>query len=896
MKRSFKRYSIVGTVLLLLWCGFLAYTYVHYSSYDDVVTEEIRENSRRVGQQVSEIFTWFDAKKEVFITGPQETKNFLPGATTTINGKKLTMAVPLELAHKLENDFAAGMEIRFVSNSPINRDNFPSAEDNNSMLAMAEAGLQDSFKCYDSVEKYHYVRPLFALESCVTCHINTQKGDLLGAVVIDTDPRRYILAQRFDRANLLLFCMLLGSAIIFLLYIFLCRLWRKNAQQGDSLEYSQSMLDNMSHEMEVLLGNVSRILRTLQDGGNTAQNAELLLALQAMNSELVTSAMKLSSDGAQAKAESYEEVFHVETLLQQCLQLFHAPCADKNIQLQLKISNDVPEYVLGDALHLRQVIMRILKESVNNTKQGAVQVRVRAATHMAINLKASDLNHMPIHLVVEVEDSSLGYVVSEEKGLLGNKDTSFSSRATITLKPMAEIAALLQGSLRLAKNKNSGAIFELIAQVKLVSEEKARSAPATDASASSVAKAVMPSLEKVSSSLQHVKEGAKQVQEGMQQTKKALPATENAAGMQLADTGVKKITQELDRASHELEKAQAGLQGAPVVAGARPSTATASVKTSAKTSEAGEASRTQSKAGAVGQTSSQPKPHDVTEEVPVEVHEEYETVDFDQESFAQPEQAISIIIGDCGIDSLSSSMQSIFAQEKVHATLVDTADAIFKIVDAKDHTIDVVFLRMLKDLDATFTATRIRYLEQMGSRPVAVVLIAEDIVDADLDVLRFFNISTVDNFPRDAQMAAKVARMALRTQSERIFQGGKLLAKTVIDGDKNKLFDVKMAMENSKKDRTFIRNMCSMWVRFYPEQVRRLRQVIRDGEAHDVLRIMRSVKNSAGTVGLPMLFEECCRLETKMVNSEEARFEKLFSVYEQTYEFLKKHLDWQEEK
>ncbi len=884
MKRSLKKYSLLGAVLLLAWAGFLAYAYMQYTPNTDVIQTEIRADSRRLGQQIHEIFSWFDEKKEVFITGPQDTQIFLPNATTTINGKNLTMAVPLELAKKLENEFASGMNIRFVSNQPKNTNNLPKPEDNAAMMSMAEEGFQDKFTYVEDSGTYHYVRPLFALNSCVTCHINVQEGDLLGAVVVETNPHLYVLSAHYSRANLLLSSLFLASIIIFFLYVFLCRVWRKNAQQEESLHYSQSAVEHMSHEMEVLLGNVSRILHTLQEDGSTTQNAELLLALQAMNSELVNSAMKLSTEGGQSKVECYEEVFHVETLLQQCMQLFYARCEEKNVPLQLYLDASVPSYVLGDALHLRQVLMRILKESVEHTKTGSVQVRVSAVHDMAIHLNTKQLNHMPIHLRIEVEDTGTGYVVNEEQGFLANKERSFSSRPVISLKPMADIAALLQGSVKLAKNKNTGAIFELVAQVKLVSEEPVRS------DAKAMVHKLTPALQKMTSSIQNAQHDVQQAQVGIQKTAVSVPAAQGTPPLLQAEHDMQQAELELQRASEGLQQLKSGLQAPQHPQQARQTKASSTSETLSATQGKADAKA----AGAQQSAGTSPRAQNAQEDKASKREKESAQPAYVPEPY-DPDKPFSILIGDSGIEAFEEYAKNTFDKEKIHAHLVNTADEIFKIVDAPDHDIAVVFLRELQDLDVIYTATRIRYLEQLGSKPVAIVLIAEDIVQADMDVLRFFNVSTVDKFPRDPHMAVKVARMALRTQNNQIFQGGKLLAKTVIDGDVNKLFDVKMAMAGAKKDRSLIRNMCSMWVRFYPEQIKRFRQVLKEGDTHDVLRILRSIKNSAGTVGLPMLWEETNRLEDKLAKNEDVRFEKFFSVYEQSYEFLKKHLDWEEE-
>ncbi len=891
MKSSLKKYFVLASVLVVMWTACMGYLYMHFTAQNDVVAQEVRANARHVGQQVHEMFLWFEEKQEVFITGPQSTEAYLPGATATINGKNLSKAVPIEIIRKLENEFQNGVTLRFVSNSPINGNSFPTTEDNAAIMAMASDGRQDGFAYLEERGIYHYVRPVFASKSCLSCHVTVQNGDLLGAVVVETNPNLYVLSQRMEQSSLVVYGLIVSSFVVIFLYFFIMRLWKKNISQGNNLEYAKSMVDNMGHEMEMILGNVSRIIHGLQQDGNNPQRAEFLLALQSMNSQLANSTMKFQGLDAGAQAQSYEEVFHVDTFFQQCLQMFHSSCQEKGIALKLEVDVQVPEYVLGDAFHLRQMVMRIVKESVVHTEEGGVQVRVRSAANMSMRFSSNDIEHMPLHLIIEVEDTGRGFVVSEDllQNYAAKSDKQYASRPIISLKPISEVANKLNGSVKLKKNKSTGACFELAAQVKLVSEENVRDVSSHRAKASAASAPMAESqdaiaLQQARSGLQQASKGLAKANNGLEQITSEDNILQQSHGKKLQEVrdGLKETAKGVKQASQGVKQASQSVQvgtRAALLAEQKSQSSTQRIKEGPVPSWANEIMQA----------------HDGADKVDEEALQEQEslyTEALEDEKLSQG--TISVVIGDCGIKAFTQEHKEVFEEENIIAELVPSADAIFHAVDNTKHNISVVFLRELNDLDTIYTATRIRYLERLGAKPVAIVLIAEDIVEGDMDVLRFFNISTVDKFPRDARVVAKVARMAMRTQKNSIFQGGKLLNKTSFEGDVTKLFDVKLALETSNKDEKLIKSMCTMWVRFYPAQIQRLREFIRDGNQENLVRMMRSIKNSAGTVCLPMLWEEAYRLEKKLMREEDIRYEKLLAVYEETFTFLKQYLEAEE--
>ncbi len=784
MIRSLKKYILISTGITLVWIAFVLYTYSYYTSHSEIVEQEIHANSRHVGQQTLEIFDWFEQKQNVYVSNNSSFAPSLPQSAKTTNsfGQALSMAVPIELAKKLENEFQNGVNISFVSNSPMNRENIPNTSENASLMLMANENRQDNFEFNEKKALYNYIRPIFAQNSCITCHINASPGTLIGAVVVDTNPAKFVLHQRTERIRFLFLSLAIGTIAIILFYLFMIRLWRIQKNQGANLEYSQNMIDNMSQEMEVVLANVARIINDAKE--NTADNPEkleFLHTLQGINQDLLNSANRLSLGGGSVNLQSQEEIFHVDTFFKQCTEMFSARCQENGVELKLEIDNSVPTYLMGDAFHLRQIIIRILKNSAFHTEKGHLTVRVRSTLNMSSNLKVQDLNHIPIHLIVEIEDTSRGYITSNNKNFWKSKKYSEKSkqgiRPAFDLTPLNELAVLVNGSVALPQNNKNGARFVITGQMKLVDEETVRT--------------------KNAESVSFVRNQAQSAQNSNTNTQ--VPTQQE-------------ITQSVE--------------------------------------------------------------HILPLPTPLATHGQ-----------------ISIILGDCiGAKAIDPEWERVFSKANIKATLMSSAVEIFQALNVDNHGYSVVFLRVLEDFDITYAATRIRYLDRQGTKPVSIILAGEDFIQSDMEVLRYFNISTMDNFPRDANIAVKATHLALRTQGNKIFQGGEFYDTRTGGGAPNKIFDTRKAMRNAKNDKNLVRSICSMWVRFYPAQLERLETMRKESDPDEHLRFIRSVKNSAATVCLPLLWEEANRLEKLLMSNKEIRYEKLLSVYEEAFTFLNQNL------
>jgi PAS domain S-box-containing protein len=87
--------------------------------------------------------------------------------------------------------------------------------------------------------------------------------------------------------------------------------------------------------------------------------------------------------------------------------LFINTAQSKGLALSIDIANDVPHYLIGDSVRLRQVLINLLGNAIKFTKQGAV--------NLSIKLKQHDEHQ--VRLLFTVTDSGIGITLEQQAKL-----------------------------------------------------------------------------------------------------------------------------------------------------------------------------------------------------------------------------------------------------------------------------------------------------------------------------------------------------------------------------------------------------------------------------------------------------------------------------------------------
>jgi signal transduction histidine kinase/CheY-like chemotaxis protein len=243
---------------------------------------------------------------------------------------------------------------------------------------------------------------------------------------------------------------------------------QRKAQEASDLK--SNFLANMSHEIRTPLNGIIGMLKLLEHTPMTDQQTDYVDTLKVSSTallSLINEILDLSKIES-GKMQLEETNFEMASLVNSAVSIVDYAAKSKGLKITSEITPDVPEFLLGDPLRLRQILLNLLQNAVKFSEQGTISLRV--SSHRPIQESRAGL-------LFEVTDQGIGFDEIVRKKLFQSftqGDDSTSRRfggSGLGLAISKQIVHLMNGQIDVDSKEGQGSRFYFTVDLKLAKYE-----------------------------------------------------------------------------------------------------------------------------------------------------------------------------------------------------------------------------------------------------------------------------------------------------------------------------------------------------------------------------------------------------------------------------------------
>ena len=240
---------------------------------------------------------------------------------------------------------------------------------------------------------------------------------------------------------------------------------------------AKEISDNANEEKTMFLFNVTKEIKTVTNSINSHTDTILEeTSNKNINVAVVNdNAMEIKSDIAQfntmtnelldissidaANIKVYNTKYNIKLILKQIITTYKEKC--NNIEFRSNIASDLPEYMYGDSINLKKILISLLDNAIKYTNNGYVELNVSC-------VKKQDI----CRLIISIEDSGIG-IKSEELDKVFNKNKEELNRDNLknNLYTIKKILTIMGGAIITNSTYGKGTTMKVILDQKIVPDE-----------------------------------------------------------------------------------------------------------------------------------------------------------------------------------------------------------------------------------------------------------------------------------------------------------------------------------------------------------------------------------------------------------------------------------------
>lgn len=260
---------------------------------------------------------------------------------------------------------------------------------------------------------------------------------------------------------------------------------KERAETGNRTK--SEFIATISHEIRTPLNAIIGLSSFLTEGELEEEQLDLAQTIYSSGKSLlllVNDILDFSKIEA-GRLDLEVQEFPLLLCFEDCVKLFKVRASEKNVALSLDLSDELPEFAVGDMERLRQVVQNLLANALKFTESGEVKVSVRA-----INLSELDAANRPDplepigyldqpdhdYLKVCIQDTGIGiptnrqHVLFEAFSQVDSSTTRKYGGTGLGLVICKRLVDAMGGRIWVESEAQQGATFSFVVRTKLIGD------------------------------------------------------------------------------------------------------------------------------------------------------------------------------------------------------------------------------------------------------------------------------------------------------------------------------------------------------------------------------------------------------------------------------------------
>ena len=230
---------------------------------------------------------------------------------------------------------------------------------------------------------------------------------------------------------------------------------KRKAQEANRVK--SEFLANMSHELRTPLNGVIGFTRQVLKTPLSEIQRDCLQTIEKSANNLLSIINDiLDFSKLDVGKMVIEKIpFSLRESIEETLTLLSPLAHQKNIELSLRISQELPDNLIGDAMRIKQVMINLANNAIKFTKKGSV----------SIDIEAAEVHSESITFKITITDTGIGMSEEQQKVIFeafGQADQSITrlyGGTGLGLVISQHLAKEMKGAIRFSSKEQSGSTF-----------------------------------------------------------------------------------------------------------------------------------------------------------------------------------------------------------------------------------------------------------------------------------------------------------------------------------------------------------------------------------------------------------------------------------------------------